>query len=110
VVTLQTIAGVYVSPGPHHYRLRGLPFGWSRVVPLAEEATAHQRRVPRPRETPRSWGRWRELRPAAGAEPPGMKHHLACLTGPVISYPPAHSPGGRSQLGEQAVNRPCGMS
>jgi len=51
-VTLHTIAGVYVSPGPHHYRLRGLPFGWSRVVPLAEEATAHQRRVPRPRETP----------------------------------------------------------
>jgi len=39
-----------------------------------------------------------------------MKHHLACLTGPVISYPPAHSPGGRSQHGEQAVNRPCGMS
>src|SRR5215813_6307118 len=55
-VTLHTIAGVYVSPGPHHYRLRGLPFGWSRVVPLAEEATAHQRRAPRPRETPPNAG------------------------------------------------------
>jgi hypothetical protein len=34
--TLLPSAGVFVSPGPQLICLRGIPFGWSRVVPLAE--------------------------------------------------------------------------
>ena len=36
-------------PGPHLNCLRGIPFGWSRVVPLAERRPAHRhQRRPRP--------------------------------------------------------------
>src|SRR5262249_17738579 len=37
---LDTIAGVLCPPGRNHHRPRGIPSGWSRVVLLAEEATA----------------------------------------------------------------------
>src|SRR5438045_9422461 len=42
------VAGVLRVPGPHLNCLHGLPFGWSRVAPLAERRPAHQRLVGAP--------------------------------------------------------------
>ncbi|GAA3420373.1 hypothetical protein GCM10018952_63240 [Streptosporangium vulgare] len=45
-------------PRAANYRLHGIPFGWSRVVPLAEEATATSAPNVTPREPLRPVGRF----------------------------------------------------
>src|SRR2546423_6824765 len=91
-------AGVFRVPGPHLNCLHGLPFGWSRVAPLAERRPAHQRLVgappsdlagapalpPPPRPPPASSGGGARAARAPTPPPPSPL--------PPATRPPPHSP------------------
>src|SRR2546423_3105912 len=86
-------AGVFRVPGPHLNCLHGLPFGWSRVAPLAERRPAHQRLVGAPPSD--LAGGVALSRPAptlpcplAGTTPP----HSAARPASTPPTPPPHHP------------------